>query len=66
MRAPKQVEAPKPTPKQVERQGYLPNFLGQIDNVRIEEMVAEKIFQRLSTRIDAAVENIFKKVGSDE
>jgi len=55
----------KPLP-QVERQGVLPNFLSQLNNARVEELVAERIFQRLSLAIDKAMDNVFKKAASNE
>lgn len=44
----------KPKNKQVRfdpKQGILPNFLSQLNTVRIEEMVAERIFQAISENI---------------
>lgn len=38
-------------------QGVLPGFLGNLNNARIEEMVAEKIFQHVATAVDAALES---------
>lgn len=40
-------------------QGFIPGFLDTINNVRIEEMVAEMIFKRLSAQIDARLDQIF-------
>lgn len=40
-------------------QGILPGFLGSLNNARIEEMVAEKIFQHVATAVDAAIESAF-------
>lgn len=57
----KKVAAAKPAKKQqsTTRQGFLPNFLDQMSNTRIEEMVVEMIYKRLQERIDAKVDEIF-------
>lgn len=41
-----------------EMQGHLPGFLDQMNNVRIEEMVREAIFKRVSTRVDEVVDRL--------
>lgn len=41
-----------------EMQGQLPGFLDQMNNVRIEEMVREAIFKRVSTRVDEVVDRL--------
>ena len=65
----KMVGATKPKKKAAKRkpkaahsktlQSTLPNFLGQLNNARIEEMIAERIVQRLQAAIDQKVEMIF-------
>lgn len=57
----KKVAAAKPVKKQqpATSQGFLPGFLGQMSNARIEEMVVEMIYKRLQERIDAKVDEIF-------
>lgn len=37
------------------KQGILPNFLSQLNTVRIEEMVAERIFHAIATNIQGVV-----------
>lgn len=40
------------------KQGILPGFLGQLNPVRIEEMIADRAFKKIDQAIDAAVEKI--------
>lgn len=47
----KTAKAPKAKPVN-SAQGILPNFLSQLNNARIEELVAEKIYQALARGLD--------------
>ena len=40
-------------------QSTLPNFLGQLNNARLEEMVAEMVYKRLQEKLDVALAQLF-------
>jgi DNA-binding XRE family transcriptional regulator len=49
----------KKAPQATSVQGLLPGFVEQLNNARIEEMVVDRLFQRLSERIDAKLDELF-------
>jgi hypothetical protein len=44
-------------------QGFLPGFLDQMSNVRVQEMVTEMLYKRIQARIDERLDEIFGKEG---
>lgn len=54
--APKQLKAKSP----VKNQGFIPGFLSGLDHVRIEEIIADKIFKKIEKTVDEKLEAMFK------
>jgi len=52
-------KAPKSKPVK-QNQGYIPGFLAGLDHVRIEELVAEKIFKKIEKTVEEKVSEMFK------
>lgn len=44
-------------------QGILPNFLAQMDTVKIEELVVQRLFEKIQKNVNEKLKTLIEKVG---
>ena len=60
----KAAKAPVRRSKPVDKsQGILPNFLSQMDTVKFEELVVQRLFKQIEKNVTAKLKELMEKVG---